>query len=26
MYLSYSLERYWIQKSGEKLHFELIQM
>jgi hypothetical protein len=26
MYLSYSLERFWIQKSGEKLVFEPIQM
>src|SRR5215212_2538636 len=26
MYLSYSLERYWIQKSGEKLVFEPIQI
>jgi hypothetical protein len=26
MYLSYSLERYWIRKVGEKLVFEPIQM
>src|SRR5215203_2838769 len=26
MYLSYSLQRFWIQKSGEKLVFEPIQM
>ena len=26
MYLSYALERFWIQKSGEKLVFEPIQM
>ena len=26
MYLSYSLERFWIQKSGEKFVFEPIQM
>jgi hypothetical protein len=26
MYLSYSLERYWIRKVGEKLDFEPIQM
>lgn len=26
MYLSYSLDRYWIRKAGEKLVFEPIQM
>ena len=26
MYLSYSLDRYWIKKAGEKLVFEPIQM